>query len=169
MRHSKLGRRFGRRAAPPPGHVLQHGGLADQARADRHHAGQGQGPAARDRQATSRWPSAATCTARRLAAVAHARRGDGQEALRRAGAALQGSRRRLYARAEGRLSATAISAPLPSSSSSTATSTRGSLDSGPTEGRDERAKAAETTFRYAGHGAASAAAAHYLLQHRAGR
>ena len=51
MRHGNAHRKLNRTAEPPQGDVRQHGGVADQARADRHHAAEGEGAAPGRREA----------------------------------------------------------------------------------------------------------------------
>ena len=51
MRHGNAHRKLNRTRRASQGHVRQHGGGADQARADRHHAAEGEGSAADRREA----------------------------------------------------------------------------------------------------------------------
>ena len=102
MRHGFRGSAVQPHLRASQGDVRQHVGRADQARADRHHPAEGEGPASGRREADH------ARQARRPARppprhVAAARRRHGEEALRRARPALQGAQRRLHPRPQGRL------------------------------------------------------------------
>ena len=102
MRHGKAHRKLNRTAEHRRAMFGQHGCGADQARADRDHVAEGEGPASDRREAgharQARRPACPPPGDR-----ADPRRRHGQEALRGARPALQGPQRRLYPRAQGRL------------------------------------------------------------------